>query len=145
MTVDAILTETNGQYDFTLDENGDIATADFFDTSILYSIHGEKRASGSEVASPELRRGWIGNGDFENGSKIWLLYQSRLTRSVLNSFGDEIKKSLEWMVTDGLAVSIEGATVSLVDQEAVLELTIRYSLDKIERKFFPLWLNTGRI
>ena len=49
------------------------------------------------------------------------------------------------MVTDGLAVSIEGATVSLVDQEAVLELTIRYSLDKIERKFFPLWLNTGRI
>ena len=42
MTVDAILTETNGQYDFTLDENGDIATADFFDTSILYSIHGER-------------------------------------------------------------------------------------------------------
>ena len=143
---DAILevNPTTGFYDFSLDENGDIATADFFDTSILYSIFGEKRASPDEVVKPEFRRGWIGNGDFENGSKIWLLYQARLTRSVLNRLADEIKKSLEWLVTDEYAVSIDSANVAISNQNVVLELTIRYSLDKIDRKFYTLWQNTGR-
>lgn len=147
MTTDAVLTidPLTGFYDFTLDENGDIKTADFFDTSLLYSIFGERRASPDEMVEASLRRGWIGNGDdFENGSKIWLSSQSRLTRDVLNRLQDEAEKALQWLVDDGLAVSIDQVVATISKGRVVLDITIRRSRDKVDRKFFVLWENTGR-
>lgn len=147
MTTDAILTvnPTSGAYDFNLDANGDIDTADFFDTSLLYSLFGERRASADEVVEANLRRGWIGNGDdFENGSKIWLLSQARLNRDTLNRLQDEARKSLQWLVDDGLAVSIDQVTASLSGGRVMLDITIRRSRDKVDRKLYTLWENTGR-
>lgn len=147
MTSDAILTidPTSGLYDFDLDENGDIKTADFFDTSLLYSLFGERRASPDEVVEPQLRRGWIGNNpDFENGSKLWLLSQSRLTRGILNRIEDEAFKSLQWLVDDGHAVSVDQVIASLSDGRVLLDITIRRSRDKVDRRLFTLWENTGR-
>lgn len=147
MTTDAVLTidPSTGFYDFTLDENGDIKTEDFFDTSLLYSIFGERRASPDEMVEASLRRGWIGNSDdFENGSKIWLLSQSRLTRDVLNRLQDEAEKALQWLVDDGLIVSIDQVVATVSKGRVVLDITIRRSRDKVDRKFFVLWENTGR-
>lgn len=148
MTTDAVLiTDPDSKlYDFQLDANGDIKTEDFFDTSILYSIFGERRASPDEMVDARRRRGWIGNGpDFENGSKIWLLTQARLTRSNLNSLEDEAQKSLQWLVDDGFAVSIDQATASLSGGRVILDIVIRRSRDKVARRFFIPWGNTGRV
>ena len=123
----------------------DIETEDFFDTSILYSIFGERRASSDEVVEPQRRRGWIGNGpDFENGSKLWLYEQARLTRDILNRIEDEARKSLEWLVGEGFAVSIDNVTASVANGRVGLNIEIRRSRDKVDRKFFELWENTGR-
>jgi len=147
MTTDAVLIvdPASGLYDFTLDESGDINTADFFDTSLLYSLFGERRANQDEVVEPQLRRGWIGNTDeFENGSKIWLLSQARLTRNTLNRLQDEATKALQWLVDDGLAVSIDQVIATVSGGRVLLDITIRRSRDKVDRKFFTLWENTGR-
>lgn len=146
MTVDATLTigTVSGQYDFQLDENGDIKTEDFFDTSLLYSIYGERRAAADEVVDTQRRRGWIGNNDFENGSKLWLFEQARLTRTNLNRIEDEARKSLQWLIDDNYVVSIDEVTAVLSGGRVLLNITIRRSRDKIDRRQFVLWENTGR-
>lgn len=147
MTVDAVLSvdSVTRLYDFSLDQNGDIFTADFFDTSLLYSLFGERRANPDEVVEPQLRRGWIGNSeDFENGSKLWLLSQARLTRDTLNRIEDEAEKALQWLVDDGFAVSIDQVIASVSNGRVGVDITIRRSRDKVDRRFFELWENTGR-
>ena len=144
---DAVLTvdPATGLYDFSLDAAGDIKTVDFFDTSILYSIFGERRASADEVVDPQRRRGWIGNeDDFENGSKIWLLRQARLTRDTLNRLEDEAEKALQWLVDDGFAVSIGDIVANVSGGRVLLDVTIFRSRDKVIRTFFDLWEATGR-
>lgn len=145
MTTDAVLEvdAVTGAYDIAIDSSGDIETKDFFDTSILYSLFGERRADPDEVAEPQKRRGWIGNGDFENGSKLWLLSQARLTRDTLNRIEDEAKKALQWLVDDGYAVNIDDLSASLSNGRVVLSVTIRRSSDKVDRRFYTLWENTG--
>lgn len=150
MTVDAVLTLNEaGYYDFSIDSDGDIETADSFDTALTYSFFGERRASQDEVVAPQLRRGWVGNiylypeSDFENGSKIWLLYQSRLTRDTLNRLQDEATKAPQWMVDDDLAVSIDEVVATVINNQVLVDITIRRSLDKIVRRTFVVWENTG--
>ena len=144
---DAVLTvdATTKLYDISIDTDGDILTDDFFDTSLLLSLFGEKRADPSEVVEPQLRRGWIGNEDkaFENGSKLWLFDQARVTRTNLNRIQDEARKALQWLVDDGLAVSADEVTAIARNGTVALEIVIRRSRSQVERRFFDLWQNTG--
>lgn len=144
---DAVLTvNTSTQlFDITIDAAGDILTDDFFDTSLLYSLLGERRADPSEVVEPQLRRGWIGNEgkDFENGSKLWLFEQARITRSNLNRIEDEARKSLQWLIDDGFAVSIDEVNSTVKNGTITLEIVIRRSRSRVDRRFFDLWQNTG--
>lgn len=139
---------SNPLYDINIDADGDIETEDFFDTSILYSLFGERRANENEVLDASRRRGWIGNEnkDFENGSKLWLFEQSRITATNLARIADEAKKSLQWLVDDGFAVSLQVAEVTVDTKlnKLILVLDIRRSFDVVERKFFELWDNTGK-
>ena len=146
MGLDAVLQldENTKFYDITFDENGDINTADFFDTAILYSLFGERRASKNEIIDPRMRRGWIGNlGAYENGSKLWLLQQSRITRETINKMRYESHAGLKWLVEDGYAVSIDNIIVSVNNNKMNLDITIRRSNDKVVRKYYTLWENTG--
>jgi len=145
MTVDLIMTKDDvGIYDFSLDENGDLAAEDFFDTSLLGSIFGERRALPSEMPNARDRRGWIGNEfeDFEAGSKLWLFDQARLTGTVLNEMRSEALNAIQWLVDDGWAVSIE-AQVLLNDDGGGVELTIFRANSEVDKRFFQLWENTG--
>lgn len=143
MTIDADLIITdNGYYDIQLDSVGDIKTQEFFTTAILYSLFGERRASPDEIVEPVLRRGWIGNSGYENGSKLWLLYQARLTTSTLNRIEDEAVKALQWLVDDGFAVSIDEVNTEIRERRLLLELTISRSRDEVFRKSYDVWENT---
>ena len=147
MSLDAVLTidPATRLYDIDIASNGDIETADFLDTAILYSLFGERRASSFEVSDARYRRGWIGNegNEFENGSKLWLYSQSRITRTILAHIEDEAAKSLEWLVSDGLAVAISNVSASVSSGRVLLNLTIERSADKVERRYYELWNNTG--
>lgn len=146
---DAVLTidPATGLHDISFDAEGDILTADSFDTALLYSLFGERRADSSEVVEPQLRRGWIGSEgkDFENGSKLWLFEQARLTKTNLNRIEDEARKSLQWMIDDGIAVSVDEVNAAAKNGTVTLEIVIRRSRSKVERRFFDLWKNTGNI
>ncbi len=146
-TTDAKLSlNTLGFVDFTLDSSGDIATEDFFDTSIVMSLFAEKRASNSEVPESRRRRGWIGNEstpNFENGSKIWLFEQSKLTRTTLNEIETAAQDGLKWLIEDGIAVSTESVASITGISSILLAITIRRTNSKVEKRFFELWDNSG--
>lgn len=146
MTTDIKLELIEGLYDMTLDENGDFTNGDFFDTSLLYSLLGERRASSSEVAISEGRRGWIGNEekDFENGSKIWLFYQSRISRTILNALADAAFNGLSWLIEDGFVQDVE-ATAVLSNGTVRLNIEIKRFNSRVEKRYYELWENTGVI
>jgi phage gp46-like protein len=143
---DALLSRpTSGYFDFSIAENGDVVQVDFFDTAIMVSIYEEKRASSSEVALPELRRGWIGNEstpDFERGSKIWLYYQSRLTRDVINSIISAADESLGWLISQNFAIAVQSDIIIRNGAVFLIVQIQRPDSTTISRELF-LWDNSG--
>lgn len=146
MTTDVKLDKPAGSqfYDLSLDANGDLTNGDFFDTSLQYSLLGERRATASEIGISEFRRGWIGNenSDFENGSKIWLLRQARLTRTNLNQLQSLASNGLSWLVEDDILENIEVRALTR-NGIAFLEITLFRFNSKVDTRFFELWNNTG--
>ena len=145
MTTDIRIEQNaNGIWDFNLNTQGDLDNGDFLDSSLLYAILGERRASPSEVPISQNRRGWIGNDgkNFENGSKLWLFEQSRLTRSVLNDIQSAALDALNYLIDDGLATNIE-ATATIQNNIVILKIDIIVSQSRVETRFFELWNNTG--
>lgn len=141
-----IETSDKGVYDLIIDSNGDFLSQDFFDTAIFVSLLSDRRANESEVLRPENRRGWIGNEDtpdFEQGSKIWLFEQSRLTTNVLNDISSAAKDSLEWLVQDGFAKSIDSVIATRTLTGVTLEVVIRRPNSEVDRRFYDLWENTA--
>jgi len=142
MSFDAALNTTNGYYDISIDSDGDIATQDSFDTALLMSLFCERRALSSEVTTPNLRRGWIGNDDFEVGSKLWLYEQARLTRSTMNGVTTAAKNGLQWLIDDKLVSSINVAS-SVDNGSLMLNIEILRFNSKVEYRYYDLWSNTG--
>lgn len=147
MTVkyDAVLALVNGVYDIQIDSEGDILTEDFFDTALLMSLFAERRALDSEMPDPQLRRGWIGNEstpDFENGSKLWLHEQARVTRTTLNEIETIILSGLQWLVDDNLVVKIE-VNAGISNGGIAVNILIERIGSPVEKRYFELWNNTG--
>ena len=144
MTIDVVLKKTNFNWDILLSDSGDILTDNFFDTSLQYSLLGEKRASASEVAISQYRRGWIGNigRKIKNSSKIWLFEQSRYTRSQLNGIRDAAIDSLNWLITEGYVKDIQ-VSANVVNNAVLLAIQIFRFNSSVDVKYFELWQNTG--
>ena len=142
---DVQLTFKDEYFDISFTSDGQLELDSGFDTAILYSLYGEKRANEAEIPAANRRRGWIGNESlpYENGSKLWLFYQARLTRSVLNSIRNETKNALEWFVEDGLAEKIDEPVVEVTSLGVEVTATIRYTQSNIKTETFLLWSNTG--
>lgn len=141
MTIDAVLDD---DYDFQIGADGDILTADFFDTAILMSLFAERRATASEMPESHRRRGWIGNEStpgFEIGSKLWLLEQARISRTVLSETETAAYNGLKWML-DGIAVNIFTAA-TLSNGSIALEVIIERPSSKPDKRYYDVWDNTG--
>lgn len=141
MTVnyDADLTD---DYDFQIDDDGDIKTIDSFETALLMSLFCERRAQASEVPDSHRRRGWIGNtGEFENGSKLWLYEQARVTRSTLIAIETAVYNGLQWLLDDNLAVNLE-VSAELKNSNITITAIIERPNSKVERRYYDLWNST---
>lgn len=115
-----------GYVDIEINEKGDIATTDGLDTTIAMSIFCERRADIDEVLKPSRRRGWWGNElatipGFEQGSKLWLLDQARLTPNNVNEGRDFVAAGLEWMIEDGV---VDDVTVTTNRDNAQLNIFV---------------------
>lgn len=142
---DADLVEVDGIYDFQIDADGDIKTTDFFDTAILMSLWCERRANSSDMPINNTRRGWIGNEsfeNFENGSKLWLYEQARITRDTLNGIETAVSNGLQWFIDEGIATNIEVST-ELQNSKILLLVIIERPNSNVDRRYYELWNNTG--
>jgi phage gp46-like protein len=145
--VDILLRKnTEGYYDLDFD-NGDLYSTDGFTSALLISIFCERRATPSEVAPPEKRRGWWGNAflgfaDFEMGSKLWLLSQARADQVTLNNSITFTNNAVEWFKEDKY---IDKANVTAnYDEQNALLIFIQFLIgqDIVLNKGLRLWNNT---
>lgn len=144
--IDAVLVVSDeGVYDLQIGDDGDIVTSDSLDTAILVSLFTDARADASEVADSAKRRGWIGNEStpgIEMGSKLWLYDQARVTRETINGVRDATQDALQWLVDDGLAVSVRTAATASADGITV-EVVIERPSGQVENRYYDLWNGTG--
>lgn len=99
---------------FQLDiENGDLLTEQGLETAVLISLFSDQRINEEELPPGLIsKRGWWGDlfADFEGdkiGSKIWILDRSKNSLETLAQLETYAKECLAWMITDGVASSIE--------------------------------------
>jgi phage gp46-like protein len=145
-----LIKQDNGTFDIEW-ENGQIKFTEGLDTAIDLSFYGEKRASESEVARPERRRGWVGNELFdvigfrgyEVGNKLWLLSQARITQRNLNLGISYIKNGLNWLIEDKLAknVNVSGIIENNEKYKFTIEI-VRFDNTVLKRQY-NLWENTN--
>lgn len=147
MTTDVILNAQKGYYDFEWTDQGDFSTEQTLDTAILMSIFEEFRATPSEMPYSYKRRGWLGNEstpEFQQGSKTWLFEQERITGTVLSELGVIVKNSLQWMITEKIAVSIEVEQPFFKNGKVSVFINFGRDGSKVDRRFYELWDNTGQ-
>lgn len=137
--------DPNGVFDISFDSEGDIDTSDFLDTSLLRTIYGQRRAFSSEVPVPEMRRGWIGNAtrSFEDGSKVWLYEQAKLTRTTINGVRDELNIALSWLLDFDAALSYDVQVSIDSEIKMTAEISVQRSASKVENRFYKLFENSG--
>jgi phage gp46-like protein len=138
--------ETSGLFDIEF-EDGDIKSINSFDTAIFMSFYGERRADESEQPVNYLRRGWWGNElstveGFEQGSKIWELYQQRATQEIANRAQSFTQEAFNWLVEDGHLDEIVVETTKTSDNIEI-QATFFRSQNQVDSKSFKLWENTG--
>jgi phage gp46-like protein len=136
-----LIQDDEGIWDISLDENGQLVLDEGFETTVRLSLVGERRATSGEVSTPEHRGGWIGNlladvAGFEQGSKNWILRQSRLTDETTATAKNYSRDALNWMTEDGLANTIE-VTAIQNGSRIIAEINIDGS-----PSFFDVWNNT---
>ena len=140
-----VVADEAGLWDIEI-ANGQIVRDEGFDSSLILSLFADARASASEVAIPEQRRGSWQNelsnvAGHQVGSTLWLLQQSRLTIATKNEALQSVKKGLIWLVEDG---HLKGVNVSGDIDGGTLNIQIDLvGHDGItQTRSFNLWENT---
>lgn len=137
----------NGVFDIVI-ENGDFANEDGLDTAIWVSLFTDSRADVSQVLVPENRRGWMGNlvseiPERQLGGLLWLAEQRRLNQDTLNENIDHVRKSLEWMVIDGIAVEMDVIGQIIPRTGIAANVTITSKDGVTSNHYIELWRLTG--
>lgn len=148
-SVDIKLTLQPGDYyDITLDDQGDIAKVTGLESALLMSLFSEVRADKSEVGDPARQRGWWGNllnpiQNYQIGSKLWLLEQSRVNYDTQNRALDYAEDGFKWLVEDGIADSITVDTsMNANNSKIYLTIVIYRPQDIVLNYSYSLWQGT---
>lgn len=137
----------NGSFDMVI-EDGDFKNEPGMDTALWVSLFSDARADVAQVFVPENRRGWMGNivseiPERQIGGYLWLTEQRRLNQDTLNETIDYIRKSLNWIVDDGIAVKID-VYGDIIPRQGIEARVIITSLDGVTSDhYIQLWKVTG--
>ena len=98
--------------------NAALASGDDLTTAVLISLFTDRLANADDVLPDPAsndRRGWWGDldQDVPIGSRLWLLSRSKLMPSVALTAKGYIAEALAWMLSDGVAASVN-ITTSIV-------------------------------
>jgi phage gp46-like protein len=147
MPKDILLNKDSGYLDIGF-TNGDLTLTSGFETALVMSLFCEKRATVAEVPRLELRRGWWGNtvsdySNYEIGSKLWLLDQSRNDPTALNLAKTYSADGLSWLLTDKYCTKIEVESNYVINN---LEITITlYRSNNVTiNSSYKIWDNTRK-
>jgi len=134
-----------GLFDLVID-GADFESVDGLETSIAVSLFSDDRADESRVQNPKRRRGWIGNifrasvGE-SLGSQLWTLEQARLTQDTINDARVFALESLQWLIDDGVAKSVN-VDVSRSARTATISIELTTRSGEV-RRYDYLWRNTS--
>lgn len=109
--------ETRGDADLAIIDN-DLASDAGMETAILLSLFTDRRAQPDDLppsGDPNDRRGWWADqfADTEGdliGSRLWLLDRAKATNETALRAREYALEALQWLIDDGVAVSIDVAT-----------------------------------
>ncbi|WP_428485941.1 phage GP46 family protein [Rhodopila sp.] len=127
----------NGRADFAV-AGGDLVMDQGLATAVIISLFCDGLADpGDAIPDGTLdRRGWWGDTPLPNatdptaggidltGSKLWLLARALQTQETLNQAQSYAQAALAWMITDGIAGSIDATAVFPATPPNALELSI---------------------
>lgn len=128
-------------------EGGDFKIDDGLETSLIVSLLSDRRAAESQIFQPELRRGWIGDlvttlPGFKLGSHLWLSEQAKITQETLSNLEDAAEKSLGWMLSNGLILSVGATATPIAASDVLLNITLTSPDGSVAIKAFNLWKRT---
>lgn len=90
--------------------NGDLLREKGLSTAVEMSLYTDRRADNEDPFDNEDKRGWWGD-QFETndeiGSKLWLLNRASTKQQNIIFAKGYIKEALQWMIDDGVVVSID--------------------------------------
>lgn len=142
--IELLYREEKGYYDLAITSTGDLKADNSFDTGVNLALFTDGRADKSEVSNPEDQRGTIvdmfTNGH-RNGSKLWLLEQSRLDAGAVNRAIDYAKNALKYFVDLSLVqkFSVDGY---LTSKGVVLVIVIKGLNGTIDKYKYEAWSNS---
>jgi len=144
--IDLLKNNNDKFYDINFGSDGDFIKTEGFNMALKISLMCERRASESEVALPQFRRGWWGNeflgfDNFEIGSKLWLLNQTRATQNTLNNSITYTQNSLQWLITDNYLSRVH-VTANYEDNGLNINIDLIRSNNLVESYGYSLWDNT---
>jgi phage gp46-like protein len=139
---DLLLNKANGYWDINIID-GDFEQTGGFETAVYISLLCERRASPSEVARIEMRRGWWGNliwndSGLEMGSKIWLLSQTRFDSLLTNRVKNYVEEALFWMIDDGYASNINVEVTAITSRSIFIKVDITTSNNELITSTFEV-------
>ena len=140
-----IKSDDRGLYDIQID-GADFASAYGFESTIPVSYFTDARASAAQVEEADRRRGWVGNILYVDearqlGGLLWLLDQARVTDDTINFGKSYAQGSLQWMIDDGLARSIE-INVERDGRRSIQIETDITTVDNTVQRYVTLWRAT---
>lgn len=117
LSVDAALLPSSEQPSIALGvEDGDLAHENGLTSSVLVSLFTDRLSEADDFIpdGTDDRRGWWGDlvpvGDLEDdqiGSRLWLLAREKQTTETRLRAEEYARESLEWMIEDGVAASVD--------------------------------------
>ena len=129
--------------------NSDLATVDGVETAIGVSIYTDARAPSGIVKDAFRRRGWSGNAltsqeNYELGSILWTLDQARLKQNTLNTGEDIVRRSLQYMIDDGIADTIDVIMEQTGTRQGTITVVLFKGIEVVGR-YTTVWLRTQPI
>lgn len=124
--------------------NGDLEKDDGLQTAVIISLFTDQRVSDDELPPDQTsKRGWWGDKFSEIdqdkiGSKLWLLERVKRTAETLRKAQDYTKEALNWLIEDGVAVSITVVATYDANNQLVADIDIKKPNGRSSR-FQMLW------